>query len=618
MADSRAGSVLWHLHHWLGSAAKSAEDGQLLERFVQQRDEEAFAELVSRHGPLVFGLCRRLLVHVQDAEDVFQATFLVLACKAASIRKTESLSCWLHSVAYRLALKAKAEANKRRIYEQQATLSADSAEADLSWREVRSLLDEELQRLPEKQRVPLVLCYLEGLTQDEAARRLGWPRGTLKRRLEAGRERLRLRLTRRGVTLGAGLFASALPESATKGAVPAILRSATVRAAMQFLTHKTAAVAVTPAALLAKGALQTMVMTKLKIASVLLLSLACAGFSASQFVQYRSAFLTAVAGKEAEHPQRPTNKAKTRGEVQEELHRTPRKAVTPSVAPPGGKAVARFPNAPGCLWITEPNNPPNLMATSGIVYIYEKDHDGAALITLAATLPRDRKTGYRPVLFDAAGKRYLPKPWGSSGSSGRNDGPIVILQRWRMAPQELPADKVARLGIEEMTPEYYRLAVRAALERARREGIEVLPCPELGKPFDFILTTIDGKKVHSRDLRGKVVLIDCWATWCSPCRALFPELKELYEKSHKDGLEIIGVNFDQDAAMLRKMCAKEGLAWPQVLVPADEKTRQLWGEIAGIGCMPRLFLIDRQGILRGDNPVKLKEEVARLLKDAGK
>lgn len=717
MADSRSGRVLGQLHHWLGSKTTSAEDGQLLECFVQQRDEYAFAELVSRHGPLVFGLCRRLLGNVQDAEDVFQATFLVLARRAATIRKPQSLSCWLHGVAYRLAIKAKAEANKRRTHERRAASPADSSEMDLSWREVRGLLDEELQRLPEKQRLPLVMCYLEGLTQDEASQRLGWPRGTLKRRLESGRERLRLRLTQRGVSLGASLFAAALTESASRGAVPMALRSATMRAAMQFLSHQTAALAVTPAALLAKGALQTMLTTKLKIASVVLLLLACAGFGASQLVQRRSTSQVAAADKEADRSKKPADKAKIVDEVQEQLRkmrgtwatttmvnsfvngepRPPReitvkfiiaedkiiqlgedgfidqeytirldpkqkpKAIDlishqigtlmgiyrlegdslkiessidrrptdfPAIAKPEwdlkrvsrtpAKAVQRFPNAPGCFWMTKPENPPGLAATIGIVYIYEKDHDGAALITLAAALPGNRVPEFRPVLLDAKGKRYLPKTHGSSGSSGRHGGPIVSLKRWRMDPKILPAEKVARIGIEGLTPESHRFTARAALERARKEGIEVLSCPEIGKPFDFVLTTTDGKKIHSRDLRGKVVLIDCWATWCSPCRQLLPELKELYEKSHKDGLEILGVSFDQDAAKLRKACVKEGLAWPQVIVSSDEKTRQLWSEITGIGGIPRLFVIDRQGVLRADNPANPKKEIARLLKENGK
>jgi RNA polymerase sigma factor (sigma-70 family) len=276
MGDSRAGQVLARLQHWLGSATTPSDDGRLLQRFVLHRDEQAFAELVARHGPLVLGLCRRVLGNVQDAEDVFQATFLVLARKADTIRKPGSLSCWLHGVAYRLALKARTQAEQRRLHERQVAPNHQCAETDLSWREARGLIDEELRRLPEKQRLPLVLCYLEGLTQDEAARQLGWPRGTLKRRLEAGRERLRLRLTRRGVTLGAGLFATALTASAIRGAVPLALRSATVRASIQFVTNEAAALAATPAGLLAKGALQSMLTTKLKLTALLILFLSCA------------------------------------------------------------------------------------------------------------------------------------------------------------------------------------------------------------------------------------------------------------------------------------------------------------------------------------------------------
>ncbi len=328
MGDSRAERVLGHLHRWLGSAPPPPDDGPLLERFVRQRDEDAFAQLVSRHGPLVFGLCRRVLGNVQDAEDVFQATFLVLARKAASIRKPGSLSSWLHGVAYRLALKTKAEIERRHIHEQQTALPAESAEIDWSWREVRGLLDEELQRLPEKQRLPLVLCYLEGLTQDEASRRLGWPRGTLKRRLESGRERLRLRLTRRGVTLGTSLFAAALSQSATKGAVPAVLRSATVRVAMQFVTHETAALAATPATMLANGALQTMATAKLKLGAIAILLLCCAVTAAG------------LAIPQAPPENQPKNKAEAPASARPSEDKQVRKDRYGDPLPPG--AVARL------------------------------------------------------------------------------------------------------------------------------------------------------------------------------------------------------------------------------------------------------------------------------------
>jgi hypothetical protein len=147
------------------------------------------------------------------------------------------------------------------------------------------VIDEELQRLPEKQRLPLVLCYLEGLTQDEAARRLGWPRGTLKRRLEAGREKLRLRLTQRGVSLSATLFAVALTESASRGAIPLSLRVATVKAAVSFTGGEAGALVTTHAALLAKGALQTMLTTKLKLGAMLILLLGCAATMAGLTMQ---------------------------------------------------------------------------------------------------------------------------------------------------------------------------------------------------------------------------------------------------------------------------------------------------------------------------------------------
>jgi RNA polymerase sigma factor (sigma-70 family) len=196
--------VLSQLQRWTSPCAHELSDTVLLERFVHCRDEAAFAALAARHGEMVFGLCRRILGNPHDAEDVFQAAFLVLARKAATIRKPESLACWLHGVAYRLALKAKSEAERRRLHEQRATACHQDDKDDLSWREMRGAIDEELQRLPEKQRQPLILCYLEGLTQDEATRRLNWPRGTLKRRLESGRENLRLRLTQRGISLGTG------------------------------------------------------------------------------------------------------------------------------------------------------------------------------------------------------------------------------------------------------------------------------------------------------------------------------------------------------------------------------------------------------------------------------
>ena len=174
-------------------------DGELLERFIAHRDEAAFAALVQRHGGMVLGVCRRILRHTQDAEDACQAAFLVLVRRAASIRKRDSLASWLHGVAYRVATKLRRQSQRCRTgINAECAASGVDPTTELSWRELLHLLDAELQELPEKYRQPLVLCYLEGKTRDEAAQQLHWTLNALKGRLERGRA-LRVRLQGRGV-----------------------------------------------------------------------------------------------------------------------------------------------------------------------------------------------------------------------------------------------------------------------------------------------------------------------------------------------------------------------------------------------------------------------------------
>ncbi len=179
--------------------ASPPEDAVLLSRFVTANDREAFELLVARHGPMVLGTARRLVDHAHDAEDVFQAVFLSLARLANTIRQGGTLPAWLHKATCRVAAKVR----KKRIPGPKEKPPEPSEqvgpEAELAWREVRQALDEELQRLPERLRSPLLLCYLSGLTRDEAAKQLGWSLGTLKRRMEEGRKALRDRLDRRGI-----------------------------------------------------------------------------------------------------------------------------------------------------------------------------------------------------------------------------------------------------------------------------------------------------------------------------------------------------------------------------------------------------------------------------------
>src|SRR6266849_5161185 len=198
---SQARTLLRYLHKLVPEPTEDCtSDRELLRRFADLRDEAAFTRLVRRHGPMVLSVCRRLLHNWHDAEDACQATFLVLASKAASRYWQTSVASWLHRVAYHLALKARAAAVRRVGQERHVPDRPvpDPLET-ITGRELHEILDSELARLPEKYRAPLVLCYLEGATRDEAARQLGCPLGTLKSRVERGRELLRIRLVHRGL-----------------------------------------------------------------------------------------------------------------------------------------------------------------------------------------------------------------------------------------------------------------------------------------------------------------------------------------------------------------------------------------------------------------------------------
>jgi RNA polymerase sigma factor (sigma-70 family) len=255
-------------------------DGQLLESFVSQKDEATFAVLVRRHGPMVLGACRRVLGNPHDAEDAFQATFLVLVRKAASIVPREMVANWLYGVANRTALKARTMLARQRGRERQVKEmpEPETAEPDASWRELQTFLDQELRRLPDKYRVAVVLCDLEGQTGKETARQLGWPEGTVSSRLARGRSMLAKRLTRHGLALSGGSLAVALSGKAS-ACVPTSVAFATIKAANLFAAGKAVAAVVIKAkvTVLTEGVLRAMMFTKLKIATTVLLALGVLG-----------------------------------------------------------------------------------------------------------------------------------------------------------------------------------------------------------------------------------------------------------------------------------------------------------------------------------------------------
>jgi RNA polymerase sigma factor (sigma-70 family) len=224
-----AGRLVRRLRDAHGPTAGRPSDGELVGQFVADRDGEAFAELVRRHGPMVLGVCRRVLGHRQDAEDAFQAVFFVLARRAAAVRSPDGLGNWLYGVAYRTALGARRQAARRRAKEREAAVDPrDTPAPDDPWADLRPAFDAALATLPDKYRQPIVLCDLEGRPRSEVARRLGLPEGTISSRLARARAMLRTRLARRGLALPPAALAAILSPGYLQSAVPAGLAAAAV------------------------------------------------------------------------------------------------------------------------------------------------------------------------------------------------------------------------------------------------------------------------------------------------------------------------------------------------------------------------------------------------------
>lgn len=298
MAHRPFRALLQHMHALLGAHGENGPAKALLERFAEHRDEAAFEALVERFGPLVHGVCRRVLGNEADVDDAFQATFLVLARKAGSIRDRESVGSWLYGVAYRVAGDARGKAARRRRHEGPAGdamptdptssgecstndslgQSVESPQADplvmAAWQETRSILDDELQRLPTRYRNSLVLCYLQGLTNEEAATALGCPVGSMSRLLARARELLHDRLVQRGVTLTAAVLGVILVKQAAPAAATSKLMKNTVAGALLYVAGK--AVTAQPAAL-AEGAIKVMALARWKTTAAVLLLLCVTG-----------------------------------------------------------------------------------------------------------------------------------------------------------------------------------------------------------------------------------------------------------------------------------------------------------------------------------------------------
>jgi RNA polymerase sigma factor (sigma-70 family) len=247
-------------------------DGELMAAYVARHDPAAFEALVRRHGPMVLGVCRRILRNDADAEDAFQATFLVLVRKAGTLKAKSMVSNWLYGVAHNTALKAKAMDQQRRAKEREAGALSKEQAGEEVWQQAQALLDEAVRGLPDRYRVAIVLCDLEGKTVKEAARQLACPQGTVATRLSRGRALLARRLSRRGLALSAGAVAAVLREGAASASVPASLVGATMQAASVVAAgHAGTGIISAKVVALWEGVLKAMLLAKLKAASAVLM-----------------------------------------------------------------------------------------------------------------------------------------------------------------------------------------------------------------------------------------------------------------------------------------------------------------------------------------------------------
>jgi RNA polymerase sigma factor (sigma-70 family) len=278
MSKHSLDSVLHYIRRIAGPG--EAADADLLDQFASSGDEAAFQKLVMLHGPMVLALCRRLLRHEQDAEDAFQATFLTLARKAGTISNKESLAGWLYKVAYRVSCRVRATVPVLTNRMDDLDRPASEMDVDMIWRDLRFVLDEEISRLSEHYRRPIVLCYLQGNTNEEAALLLGCPKGTVATRLARAREQLRRRLTRRGCVLSAGILTTVLTTKASAVSLPAGL----VRSTLAYASGK--AILSGKVLALSDGVLRMLYLNKMKMAAGVVLALVLAGTGVGLVVRH--------------------------------------------------------------------------------------------------------------------------------------------------------------------------------------------------------------------------------------------------------------------------------------------------------------------------------------------
>jgi RNA polymerase sigma factor (sigma-70 family) len=423
-------------------------DAQLLESFLVGGEEVAFEALVRRHGPMILGVCRRVLQDRHDAEDAFQAAFLVFLRKAAAIGKRKSLASWLYGVAHRTALQARKKAAQRRAKERQVEMAQKQPTGDNAIQDMLPLLDQEMSRLPDKYRVPIILCDLEGKTRKAAAQQLDLPEKTLSTRLDRARVMLAKRLARHGTILSSSALALAISQNMASASVPHALVSSTVKIASLVVAGKTGAAAAISAkvAVLTEGVVKTMLLTKLKTMAAVLVVVTALGTGVGTLGHMALA-----------ENQPATN-------LEGEKSRDRAKEAAPDEQGANGQGIEKpgvekqFESAPGHTWFQRPvkfDGPRDSGSiqgnhfAGGSLTITQMPNGSLLLILVGAEPTVKQGTNYRPVAFDRDGKRFVAYGWG--GGSSKNAGLSLFTLNYVLDAKDLPAAKVAYLGIEAET-----------------------------------------------------------------------------------------------------------------------------------------------------------------------
>jgi RNA polymerase sigma factor (sigma-70 family) len=480
MAEQQLCDVLRYIRSVAGTDYRVPTDRELLAAFATGNDQAAFTTLVKRHGPMVMGVCRRVLHHFQDAEDAFQATFILLARQSASIRKPESLASWLHGVAYRMAHNARRSASRRRKHEATGRPAPSASQtAELEWREVQAIVDDEIQRLPEIYRAPFLLFYLDNCKQADIARQLGIKEGTVASRLTHARRLLQVRLSRRGVALPAVLCLMAVSAEAASAAVPGSLVSSVVQAAaVAAAGGAVAEVTSAKVSALLEGAHRAMTLSKSRIATLLLLSAGVLGTSFG-FALYRHPGVqaTEVAGPESPQAQ-PASLQATEETAGKETEDKPKPAAAPEtnageaievggrVLDPDGKPVAGA-EVTAVLWqvVTFSAWERAAIDETKITVQTTSDAEGRYRLTVPRPAPATRR-GLR-VLARVPGREL---GWATvDPAATREDAEIRLLPEGRLAGKVIDVQGGPVAGLK----------IRATrMTRKKGDAWDTLPLPE--------------------------------------------------------------------------------------------------------------------------------------------